>query len=99
MSPAMLVKRNYQLVQVDDGLVVASSSRSLGVREWLRGLGKNLWTFEPLEDAPASRSVSPQHSAEDAKILRFSDDIHTKHGKRSVISVRRPLFCTLLKEM
>jgi hypothetical protein len=40
-----------------------------GVREWLWGLGKNLWTFEPLEDAPAS--TSPQHSAEDAKILRF----------------------------
>jgi hypothetical protein len=69
-----------------------------GVREWLRGLGKNLWTFEPLEDAPAS--ASPQHSAEDAKILRFLDNMRTKHGERSVISVRCPLFsCTLLKEM
>jgi hypothetical protein len=95
MSPAMLIKGNYQFVQAADGLVVASSSvfepGSVQVaREWLRGLGKDLWTVAPLEDAPApaTGAEAPQHSAEDAKILGFLDDMRAKHGERSVIFVR-----------
>jgi hypothetical protein len=99
MSPAMLIKGNYQFVQAADGLVVASSSAfepgSVQVaREWLRGLGKDLWTVAPLEDAPAPATAQapgaevPQHSAEDAKILGFLDDMRAKHGERSVIFVR-----------
>jgi hypothetical protein len=100
MSPAMLIKGNYQFVQAADGVVVASSSAfepgSVQVaREWLRGLGKDLWTVAPLEDAPATAQLpgaeAPSHSAEDAKILGFLDDMRAKHGERSVIFVRPPL--------
>jgi hypothetical protein len=102
MSPALLIKGYHRFVLASDGLVIASSaaveSGSVRVaREWLRSLGKDLWTVAPLEDVPARAtakvpgSEAPQHADEDAKILGFLDDMHAKHGDRSVIFVRAAL--------
>jgi hypothetical protein len=99
MSPALLIKGNHRFVLASDGLVVASSSSVepgsvRAAREWMQGLGKDLWTVAPLEDVPAPVTTNvpgneaPQHAEEDARILGFLDDMHEKHGDRSVIFVR-----------
>jgi hypothetical protein len=99
ISPAMIVKDGHTFCTTSDGLLVVSSSTfedasiSAG-RQWLEGLGKQLFVVGPLEDVPLAATAkapiteAPKHAGEDAKILGFLGDMEQKHGPRSVIFVR-----------
>jgi hypothetical protein len=98
-SPAIIVKDAHAFYTSSDGMVVVSSSAFEGEsvkagRQWLHGLGKDLWVVGPLEGTPSSALATvaggeaPQHTEEDKVILGFLDDMENKHGKNSVIFVR-----------
>jgi hypothetical protein len=99
ISPAMIVKDGHTFCTTSDGLLVVSSSAfedaSINAgRQWLEGLGKQLFVVGPLEDVPlaatakASITEAPKDAGEDATILGFLGDMEQKHGPRSVIFVR-----------
>jgi hypothetical protein len=71
-------------------------------RTWIQGLGKELWIVGPLEGVPSVAlanipgAEAPQHTADDAKILGFLDDMEKEHGKNSVIFVGMADVCRVL---
>jgi hypothetical protein len=97
-SPAIIFQGSHKLLMDSDGLLTVSVSAyepgciNAG-REWLKSLGKDLWVVGPLDSVPSADTQTipgaeaPQHTAEDAKIISFLDQMKAEHGEHSVIVV------------
>jgi hypothetical protein len=94
MSPVGFLTAARNNVTGSNGMIIVASSAFeresiVAGRQWLAGMGQDVWTVGPLEDTPpiTAVDVSGSKHVEDSKILGFLDQMEERCGSRSVIYV------------